>query len=360
MSRSWILRWNCALALGFLSGCLFHSTRTAPPPDPVIDAPPSQTNPSPAPEDDPAIKSNYAVRPRSAAPGVSGAPEERAHLEVKPAIPAAPTPPSEGGPAPLPTPAAGPSEAAGAPSTRSAESAPPADSLLVTALRRALEKHPQEAAQLLEHYDKPNRELLLALVRLTAGLGDGDLNQLSPQELAGTLEQLQALSAALCRKVPLKLDRLCFCRKIESFGQYDPLPAEHAFRAGVGDRPGERVQVYAEVRNFSSVHRNGAYETRLSSTLEIKDLQQRKVVCLSPETVTDRSQSPRQDYFLNFQFHVPARLPPGSYTLWVTVKDVTAAPGSQNQEASEARVAASSLDFRVTAPPAGKEVDGRE
>jgi hypothetical protein len=227
-----------------------------------------------------------------------------------------------------------------------ARPAPP-DAPLVGAFRCLLEKGPEEAAECLKRYGPEERECLLALLRLTAGLGEGDLDRLPPQELAEALDRLAALVQSLRPKAPLTLDKVCFCRKVGGFGRYEPVPQGHAFQAGTGDRPGERVQVYAELRNFATRPRDGAYENVLASALEVRNERGERVVALNPGTFVDRCQAPRQDYFLNIQVHVPPRLPPGRYTLWLTVKDVT--PAADGKPAPP-RVARRSLDFRVVAP----------
>src|SRR5262249_52050731 len=153
---------------------------------------------------------------------------------------------------------------------------------------------------LLEKYDKNDRELLLALVHLAAGLGAGELGRLGPEEVSAALARLDELAARLRRKAPLTLDKVCFCRKIEGFGRYEPVPATHEFQAGSGGRPGERVQVYAEVGNFSSRPDAGQHETVLQSALEIHDAWRRVVVAMDLGRCVDRSQTPRRDYFLNF------------------------------------------------------------
>jgi hypothetical protein len=218
---------------------------------------------------------------------------------------------------------------------------------LVAALRCALQKSPNEAATWLERYEPAQRDRLLALLRLIVGLSEGDLDRLSPQDLAGMLDQLGELLQALRQRAPLTLDKVCFCRKISGFGRYDSLPVGHVFQAGLSGQPGERVQVYAEVRNFRSRQTNGQFETVLGSVLELHNERGACVVQFNLGSCTDRSQTPRQDYFLNFQAHVPAKLPPGLYTLWVIVKDVT--PSAEGAPA-QARVARRSLDFRVVAP----------
>jgi hypothetical protein len=234
--------------------------------------------------------------------------------------------------------------------TISGETSPPAsppakeESPLVSALRCALEKHPQKAQALLGQYDPRDRDLLLALLSLTAGLGEGELAKLSPEEVEHTLDQLHLLTLHLRKRASLSLGTVCFCQKIENFGQFIPMPAKYEFQAGEGGRAGERGQVYAEVRNFNSILHHGQYETHLVVTLAVHDEKGQEVVTRKYQPCVDRSQTPRQDFFLNIPFYVFRQLPPGPYTLWVTVRDVTpVAPG----QPGSARVARRSLDIRV-------------
>src|ERR1700722_7936785 len=60
---------------------------------------------------------------------------------------------------------------------------PPKDAPLVAALRQGLEKHPQEVQALLKQYDKTDRDLLEALLALTAEVGAGELGKLPPREV---------------------------------------------------------------------------------------------------------------------------------------------------------------------------------
>jgi hypothetical protein len=221
------------------------------------------------------------------------------------------------------------------------------ESPLVAALRCALEKHPKKAQALLQQYDPSDRALLLALLSLTAGLGEGELPKLPAAEVERTLDQLHSLTLHLRQRARLSLGTVCFCRKIENFGQFIPMPGHYEYQAGEDGRAGERVQVYAEVRNFRSVLRNGQYETCLLCSLSVHDENGVEKITNNLAPCIDRSQSPRQDYFLNFQFNVFPKLPPGLYTLWVTVKDVT--PAGPGQPIGP-RVARRSLDFRVCPP----------
>lgn len=247
-------------------------------------------------------------------------------------------------PAPLNPPTASPLPAA-PPSPPRAPDAP-----LVEALRRILDRQPAAALALLQRYDSPSREVLLALLQLAVPLGEGGLEQATPQETAALLEQLHSVLAALRARAPLLLDKLCFCRReVRNFGKFDALPQGHTFQTGSEGRPGELVEVYVEVRNFACRLRNNAYETALAGSVEIHDFRGEVVWRKDFPAWPDRSQTPRQDYFLTFGFHVPPRLPPdATYTLWVQVKDV----GAEGAP----RVARRSLDFRVRAPKRGEAI----
>jgi hypothetical protein len=189
---------------------------------------------------------------------------------------------------------------------------------------------------------------------VAAPLGEGDLGRASPQEAAVLLDRLNVLAQALRARAPLTLDKVCFCRKVWSFGAYEPLPGDYPFQAGAGDLPGERVQVYVEVRNFTSRPRGDFYETRLAGTLEILDFGGGQVALFHLPCV-DGSRTPRQDCFINFQFPVPPKVPPGQYTLRIQVRD---------DGGPAPRVARPcTLDFKVTAAgsrgPAAAPRDGR-
>jgi hypothetical protein len=214
---------------------------------------------------------------------------------------------------------------------------------LVAALRCFLDKHPAEAVDYLKGCDKTNQEALLCLLPLAAHLSEGSLDSARPQEAAERLAELHGLEVRLRRGAPLRVEKMCFCRWIEAFGRYEPLADGQAvFDAGCNDQLGDLVQVYAEVRNFASEDQGPVHVTRLVSWAEIRDYAQGKTVArIDFDNREDRSRSPRQDYFINYRFRVPAHLPPGPYTLWIYVKDALAQPTRPPAQRS--------LDFRVVA-----------
>jgi hypothetical protein len=226
----------------------------------------------------------------------------------------------------------------------------PPEAPVVTALRALLEKRPAEALECLKGYDKASQEMLLCLLPLAVRLTEGGLQQAQSAELATLLEQLRILERPLAERSALTIDKMCLCRKIESYGVYQKMPDDGAFTAGVGEQAGDLVQVYVELGNFACKQQGSAYETCMASTLEIRDYRGNLVWRRDFPAQPDRSHSPRHDYFINYRFCVPPHVPPGSYVLWVQVKDLTGQPG---KDAPEYRSARRSLDFRVRANGTG-------
>jgi hypothetical protein len=189
-----------------------------------------------------------------------------------------------------------------------------------------------------------SRDVLATLLPLAGRCGSVGLENTPPGEVAELLGQLERVSQVLRPRAALSLERMCFCRTIEGFGVYEPLPAEHAFQPGGQNRSGELVQVYVELKNFTTRQVGQFYETNLAVSLELRTYQGELVWRQDRPARPDRSRSPRQDCFLNCHFYVPPRVPAGDYVLWVQVKDMTAAESS---EVPAHRKARRSLDFHI-------------
>jgi hypothetical protein len=223
--------------------------------------------------------------------------------------------------------------------------AKPADEpALVVALRAFLDKRPADAIARLRRYDPINQEVLLCLLPLAALLTEGSLRDADAQSITAVVDQLDGLEMSLRARASLTVHKMCFCRGIESFGVYDPLPDDYQFFAG------DTVQIYVELRNVSTSRRERtpgqvAYVTRLASSAVIRDTEGRQVwprngsrmvfERLRPE---EESRALRHDYFEKYQLDIPS-LPPGRYSLWIRVEDLGTRP---------ARVVQRELGFRVT------------
>jgi hypothetical protein len=173
------------------------------------------------------------------------------------------------------------------------------------------------------------------------------LKEKRPQEAAAMCEQIDQ---ALRPRPTLAVEKMCYCRRITNYGLYDPLADDHGFLAGADRRLGELVQLYVEVRNFVSRRNGQFYETTLATRLEIHD-GRGLVARMEFPAKPDRSLSPRQDYFIHYQFHVPAMMEPGDYQLTIALRD-------DNAPVDEGKAAwrtLRTLPFRVcAAPPAGR------
>ena len=313
MARIAWLRGFWGLGLCFATGCLYHST-TGGDAVPQVRAIAEQPPPLDRPEPPPVL------------------PEKIAPYKVRPASAIEP-PPQEAPPAATPS---------AVPVPRFVElpppEMPPKDKPLVAAMRQMLLRHPEAAARELGKAGA-KRERLLALLKLTTGVSEDQIDRLPPGEAAQLLDHLRLTSQALARRAPLELRKTAYCRSICGFGQFEPAGPAPSFQAGAEGQPGEAVQVYAEVANFSSRCADAGHETCLAASLEIRGKDGQRLATLPLGSCADHCRSRRQDYFLNCRFHVPAGLKPGDHVLWVTVRDAT--PGGKPREAR------SSLPFRV-------------
>lgn len=336
--RSRMLSLFVGLGACCLSGCLFGGGNT-----PAVEK--TVVGPAPATPKD----GGSAYHAHEPPPLREDKPGDAAFAQV-----GYPDPPPPGGSAPSVKPEDPPPDLpppAPEPAVMHVENAPP-DPKLVAALRCLLEKRSGDALELLQNYDGASRELLLTLLPLAARVGDGGLDHATPQETAVLLEQLRQLETVLRPHAALALDKVCFCRKVNGFGDCEPWPENHVFRAGADGGRGEWMQVYAEVRNFTSRPQGTSYEISLAGAVEIRDAQNRLSAHIDFPACVKRSQTPRQDYFVNFQFYLPAPMPPGRYTLHVLVKDVLNPAAGDD---ASPRSATRSLVFLVGAPGDGQD-----
>jgi hypothetical protein len=193
------------------------------------------------------------------------------------------------------------------------------------ALRFFLDKHPDEALDRLKVYDKGNQDLLLGLFPLLARLTEGGLATAKAEEVEYLVDSFDNLLEPLRCRLPLTIGKLCFCRAIRSFGDYDPLPENHGFKR---DDP---VQIYIELRSFHTKEYKlpGGeirYVMHLASSYKIVTDTQPPRTVKEGTFLRDRtegaesSRTLRHDYFENYSFPAPD-LDPGSYNLIITVED---------------------------------------
>jgi hypothetical protein len=302
---------SLTLALGVLPlpGCVFSGGTRVPPPalTGVIDRPPEGGPPAQDPSPyhaaaDGGVRED-AARPSVARTGYTGRPAAAPRPQPEP--PQEPPPPEAGPP----------------PKLEAVPVARPPDEPLVAALRCYLDKRPEAAVEILNRYDPKNQEMLLRLLPLVVRCTESSLANAPPLELARLTEELEKVAEPVRALAPLEITKMVFCQEIAGFGNYKQLEGTPTFRAAGQGQPGERLHVYAEVRNFKSVPDNGFYVTRLASSVEVRDLDGRAVWRHAFKGEDDRSRTPRQDYFINYRFYVPPCLSPGQYVLSIQVRD---------------------------------------
>lgn len=125
--------------------------------------------------------------------------------------------------------------------------------------------------------------------------------------------QLNRVADELARQVPVEIRQLAFCRRIASFGVYEPF-------AGSRFSPGQEVLLYVEVDHFASRQTPEGFRSQLTCRYELlgadgKVRHRREFA----ETV-DLCRNRRRDYFLALRFAWP-ELPAGNYTLQLEVRD---------------------------------------
>jgi hypothetical protein len=221
-----------------------------------------------------------------------------------------------------------------------------ADLPLVQALRAMLKQQPaSEVREWLKKYDPATQEAVLALLESVAQLElAGGVAQLGPRDLASWADRLDALAEGQRPRGQLMLQKTCFCSHIENFGKFTPLE-DTCFQQG------QVARVYVQLKNVASRWNGSRYETILKGRVEIyaENNRDEPVIVSRSNLEHDYSRTPRQDYFVNIRFEVPASCPHGSYTVRICVEDWTDAPAGAKR-VIPSRSDCSSLDFRVGDP----------
>jgi hypothetical protein len=211
---------------------------------------------------------------------------------------------------------------------------------LVAAMNCFLRNQPEQALVYLKPYAPSSQELYIRLLPVFAELTRKSIEQLDQPEAGALYDQLQGLVLSLRSRAPLAIDKMCFCRRIDRYGAFDPLPEGHTFRAQGDDHPGDPVQIYVGLRNFNVQPCPQGYLTRLSSSVAIRDAQGKQVWYHNFGPCSECRRIPWSDDFLNCGFYVP-NIPPGTYALTIRVRDLTRPESGASAEPK-------SLEFRVS------------
>jgi hypothetical protein len=137
-------------------------------------------------------------------------------------------------------------------------------------------------------------------------------------------ERLRDAVQRLGEQANLMVSNVVFCRRVTSFGVYEPFAAK-AGAAAVNNEfvANQEVLLYAEVRNFTSVSTAKGHHTLLRPSYQIFDSQGRRLgSVVELDESHDYCQRPRTDFFVCYHIYLPTRIDPGDYKLKLTVEDV--------------------------------------
>lgn len=211
---------------------------------------------------------------------------------------------------------------------------------MVEALKCFVDDRDKEALEHLKKYDAATQELLLRWLPPLALLARKKLPDMGPTEIGAIDEQVRGGLALVRQRMDLTIEKAVFCEWVKSFGNYQPVQEGHLFLASAPNRPGERAQLYVEVKNFANDKRDSFYETRFASAVEIHDSKGDRIWFYRFEDREKpiRTRTPLNDCFNHYSFFVP-HLPPGTYSLTIQITDETVP--------ERRRETRKSLEFRV-------------
>ena len=183
-------------------------------------------------------------------------------------------------------------------------------------LLRLISDQPAAAAEAIDLMSAEEQrfwqELVLGILRFR----NPDKSAKYDEHVATTIGQFNAAVRQLEPLASLTIRRLDFCSKIDGFGSIATFPTPHTFE------PGERLLIYAEVENLQSKTSTlGNYRTSFGGTLEIWSGSSDEPIELELQTKSEESATRRSDYYLSYEFTLPAHLPGGQYEIRLVIRD---------------------------------------
>ncbi len=202
---------------------------------------------------------------------------------------------------------------------------PPPEPPLLAAVREHCAGRSDRAIEIIRSLDKPNQELVLALLPVLARGASADLTN-DPATVAALIEQLRGAINRLEPRAALQIEKVAFCKDVSGFGRFVPRAADAPYR------PNTQAELYLEVRNLGSQPVGDGFVTHVHATVEVRDAHQRLVEQIDPDDYRRRvpvvrfekklpSRSPLHDFHVLYQFSVPQA--PGVYTVTVELRDAT-------------------------------------
>lgn len=176
--------------------------------------------------------------------------------------------------------------------------------------------HPEQALVAIPSLDQADQEFWQKMIWAMADSLDANEELTSRERAAQAISRINSALRNLREQADLSIRNASFCEEISYFGNYKRFPKDDFV-------PGQPVLLYAEIENFRSdpATDSGEYRTLLKSMIEIVGASGQIRWKKNFSATEDLCRNPRRDYFHNYQFTIPERLPLGPHTLKLTVVD---------------------------------------
>lgn len=200
--------------------------------------------------------------------------------------------------------------------TTASSPAPPARPV-AAALTAWLEGNPQEATAHLQSLAPKDQEVLRRLLPFLVEMDQRGLflASASKEKAQAFLDTLHALEIEVLPFAPVNMGQLIFCTWVRGYGQYQARKNNHF-------RPGDFTWVYVELRNIHDQRLpDGRFGLKLTGQLEICRQDGQPIGKPITMIAENLSMTPRRDFFIRFDYTVPAHLPPGPYQMRLRITD---------------------------------------
>jgi hypothetical protein len=173
---------------------------------------------------------------------------------------------------------------------------------------------PAEAVRVIEALSPAEQEFWQSLLLAISSCRSAQDTLEGSPEVNLAVDQLQHARQRLQPLATLALPRVLFCDRIDGFGRVSQYPSADF-------DPGQRVLVYAEIRNFQSQLTDDArYRSEFKAELEfLRDGDDEVLQSVKLPSIVDECTSERTDYFHTYELTVPALS--GRYQLRLELQD---------------------------------------
>ena len=182
-----------------------------------------------------------------------------------------------------------------------------------------------ESIRVIEALPPEEQEFWQSLMLAVNNYRDASENEEAHREhLNQTIDHVRDAVRHLQPLSTLEIRRMTFCDRIDGFGSVTEFPAADF-------NPGQRLLIYAEVRNFrSDLTTDGYYRSKFKPTLEFRREDHDEVFeTIELPEIRDLCSAERTDYYQSFEVTVPALA--GKYLVRLQLRDQLSLQTAESQ-----------------------------